>query len=192
MSKTSNKPAADQQQDRPASAELPTRKPSKLDIIAERLRAPTGASLEALMAATGWQSHSVRAGMTGLRIRPYVLLRKLGTNPGPDTPPISVTIPVRVKRSGRAVRLITQGGQSSSAAADPSILLGIAKGRDWWATLTADPKLSVRTLAQREGLDPGYVGRMLKLAFLDPKLVQQFVSGTAQHISPSASCCGTA
>lgn len=45
--------------------------------------------------------------------------------------------------------------------------------------LTADPKLSVRTLAQPEGLDPGYVGRMLKLAFLNPKLVQKFVDGTA-------------
>jgi len=34
-------------------------------------------------------------------------------------------------------------------------------------------------LAQREGLDPGYVGRILKLAFLEPKLVQAFVKGTA-------------
>lgn len=99
-------------------------------------------------------------------------------------PPISMIIPVRVKRSGRAVRLITQNGQTASAAADPSILLGIARGRDWWATLTADPKLSVRTLAQRQGLDPGYVGCMLKLAFLDPQVVHQFVSGTAPaHIT---------
>lgn len=119
-----------------------------------------------------------------MEIRADVLLRKLRTDPGSDMPPISMTIPVRVKRSGRAVRLITHGGQTASAAADPSILLGIARGRDWWATLTADPKLSVRTLAQREGLDPGYVGRMLKLAFLDPKLVQQFVNGTAPaHIT---------
>ena len=119
-----------------------------------------------------------------MEIRPDVLLRKLGTDPGCDMPPISMTIPVRVKRSGRAVRLITHGGQTASAAADPSILLGIARVRDWWATLTADPKLSVRTLAQREGLDPGYIGRMLKLAFLEPKLVQQFVNGTAPaHIT---------
>jgi hypothetical protein len=74
MAKTSNKPAADQQQERPASADLPTRKPSKLDIIAERLRAPTGASLEELMAATGWQSHSVRAGMTGLRKQAHCIV----------------------------------------------------------------------------------------------------------------------
>ena len=88
------------------------------------------------------------------------------------------------KRSGRAVRLITHGGQAASVTADPSILLGIARGRDWWTTFAADPKLSVRTLAHREGLDPGYVGRMLKLAFLDPKLVQQFVNGTAPaHIT---------
>ena len=75
MPKTSNKPAADQQQERPGFAELPTRKPSKLDIIAERLRAPMGATLEELMTATGWQSYSVRAGMTGLRKQGHGIVR---------------------------------------------------------------------------------------------------------------------
>ncbi len=78
MPKTSNKPAADQQQDRPASAELGTRKPSKLDLIAERLRAPMGATLDELMTATGWQSHSVRASMTGLRKQGHSIVRTTG------------------------------------------------------------------------------------------------------------------
>jgi hypothetical protein len=78
MPKTTNRPAADQQQERPASAELPTRRPSKLDIIAERLRAPMGVTLEELMAATGWQSHSVRAGMTGLRKQGHSIVRTTG------------------------------------------------------------------------------------------------------------------
>jgi hypothetical protein len=155
---------------------------AKARVVAEELRSSRAAA-QALMreAIARLVIHLDRVEM---EIRPDVLLCKLGTNPGPETPPISMTIPVRVKRSGRAVRLITQSGQTASAAADPSILLGIAKGRDWWATLTADPTLSVRTLAQREGLDPGYIGRMLKLAFLDPKLVQQFINGTAPaHIT---------
>lgn len=78
MPKTSNKPAANVQQDRPGSTELRTRKPGKLDLIAERLRAPTGASLEELMTATGWQSHSVRAGMTGLRKQGHSIVRMTG------------------------------------------------------------------------------------------------------------------
>jgi hypothetical protein len=41
MPKTSNKPAADEQQDRPGSAELRACKPRKLDLIAERLMPST-------------------------------------------------------------------------------------------------------------------------------------------------------
>jgi hypothetical protein len=78
MPKNSNKPTADPHQERSASADLPTRKPSKLDIIAERLRAPMGATLDELMTATGWQSHSVRAGMTGLRKKGHSIVRTTG------------------------------------------------------------------------------------------------------------------
>lgn len=78
MAQISNKPAADQQQESPGTAQLRARKPGKLDLIAERLRAPLGATLEELMAATGWQSHSVRAGMTGLRKQGHSIVRMTG------------------------------------------------------------------------------------------------------------------
>ena len=78
MVKTSNKPAAHQLQESPRAVQLRKRKPSKLDVIAERLRAPLGATLEELMTATGWQSHSVRAGMTGLRKQGHSIVRMTG------------------------------------------------------------------------------------------------------------------
>ena len=112
-------------------------------------------------------------------VSPAVLLQTLGLTAAPDSRPLSISVAVRVKRSGRAVRIITQDGQLASGRSDPSILSAIARARAWWDILCADPKLSVRMLAQREGLDPGYVGRILKLAFLDPKLVQAFAKGTA-------------
>jgi hypothetical protein len=40
-------------------------KPSKLDQLEALLRAPGGASLVDLMAATGWQQHSVRGALAG-------------------------------------------------------------------------------------------------------------------------------
>ena len=78
MPKTLNTRAADQTQERTGSAELRTRKPSKLDLIAERLRAPLGATLEELMTVTGWHSHSIRAGMTGLRKQGHSIVRTTG------------------------------------------------------------------------------------------------------------------
>ena len=42
-------------------------KPTKLDRIRELLTAKRGATLTELCDATGWQTHSVRAALTGLR-----------------------------------------------------------------------------------------------------------------------------
>ena len=78
MPKTSNKPVGDQQKECLEPAQVRTHKLGKLDLIAERLSAPIGASLEELMAATGWQSHSVRAGMTGLRKQGHSIVRTTG------------------------------------------------------------------------------------------------------------------
>ena len=42
-------------------------KPTKIETILKLLRRPTGASLAQLQKTTGWQPHSVRAALTGLR-----------------------------------------------------------------------------------------------------------------------------
>ncbi|WP_271950130.1 DUF3489 domain-containing protein [Ruegeria faecimaris] len=42
-------------------------KQSKIDKLQALLRRPSGTSLEALCKATGWQPHSVRAALSGLR-----------------------------------------------------------------------------------------------------------------------------
>jgi hypothetical protein len=39
--------------------------PGKLDTLAQLLGRPEGATLEAMTAATGWQTHSVRGAMAG-------------------------------------------------------------------------------------------------------------------------------
>ena len=49
--------------DAPSAATLKT--PSKLDQVEALLRVPDGASIAELMAATGWQQHSVRGAMAG-------------------------------------------------------------------------------------------------------------------------------
>ena len=40
---------------------------TKADTIVDLLQRPTGASIAELIQATGWQPHSVRAALTGLR-----------------------------------------------------------------------------------------------------------------------------
>ncbi len=49
--------------------------PTKQETIFKLIRRPAGASLDALEKATGWQPHSVRAALTGLRKAGHVIER---------------------------------------------------------------------------------------------------------------------
>jgi biotin operon repressor len=56
------------------------REHSKTDRLLTLLRTGTGASLEEMTEATGWQSHTVRAAMTGLRKRGFEIKRHVEGN----------------------------------------------------------------------------------------------------------------
>ncbi len=75
----------------PASSAAKSRKPTrrstkppktKRDTIIGLLKRPKGASIADLTTATGWQAHSVRAALTGLRKRDMDVVRTNGTDGG--------------------------------------------------------------------------------------------------------------
>lgn len=53
---------------------------TKAERLVELLRNGTGASLEEMTEATGWQSHTVRAAMTGLRKKGHAITRHVEGN----------------------------------------------------------------------------------------------------------------
>lgn len=64
----------------PASDMKAPREHSKARRIVDLLQTGTGASLEDMTTATGWQVHTVRAAMTGLRKRGYTIARNVEGN----------------------------------------------------------------------------------------------------------------
>lgn len=56
------------------------RQGSKPAILLEMLRRQDGATLDEMTERTGWQPHSVRAGMTGLRKKGHVIIKRLTGN----------------------------------------------------------------------------------------------------------------
>ncbi len=58
-----------------SGAGIAPRAGSKLAMVVALLRRPEGASIEALMAATGWLPHTTRAALTSLRKRGMMVLR---------------------------------------------------------------------------------------------------------------------
>ena len=51
------------------------KKPNKTDAVLALLQSPDGATLDELVAATGWLPHSTRAELTGLKKKGYVICR---------------------------------------------------------------------------------------------------------------------
>ena len=49
---------------------------TKLDMVRALLTAPEGATIAAICAATGWQAHSARAALSGLRNSGHTLERR--------------------------------------------------------------------------------------------------------------------
>ncbi len=47
---------------------------SKVNMVLDLLRRPTGASIDDLVAATGWLPHTTRAALTGLKKKGHVLI----------------------------------------------------------------------------------------------------------------------
>ena len=53
-------------------------KPTKIETILKLLRRPNGASIALLQKTAGWQPHSVRAALTGLRKKGHNIERDKG------------------------------------------------------------------------------------------------------------------
>jgi len=50
-------------------------KPTKLETISKQLHRPAGVNIAQLRKVTGWQSHSIRAALTGLRKKGHAIER---------------------------------------------------------------------------------------------------------------------
>jgi DNA invertase Pin-like site-specific DNA recombinase len=99
--------------------------------------------------------------------------------PAEDAQPIEIAIVVKLKRSGFALRLVLPNGNAALPQTDDRLLKTIATAREWWKQLVADPKLRIADLAAANAMTESWVTRVLRLAFLDPAIVQQIIAGTA-------------
>lgn len=96
-----------------------------------------------------------------------------------DAETIEIAVPAKLKRGGFALRLVLPNGNAALPQTDDRLLKTIATAREWWKQLMADPKLRIADLAASSGTTESWVTRVLRLAFLDPAIVQQIVAGTA-------------
>lgn len=93
--------------------------------------------------------------------------------------PIVLTSDYRLTRSGNALRLVQRDGTRIANEPDTSLIRQIVLARAWWSKLSHG-ELDVTRLAHQVGYTPSYVTRVLRLAFLAPRVIEAVLAGK-QH-----------
>jgi site-specific DNA recombinase len=95
------------------------------------------------------------------------------------SPLIRLNIPAKLKRFGGEVRLMIPPGSHGKTNSRPSIPLinAIARAHDWHGRIINRQATNQRELAKQAGVDHTYVGRILRLAFLAPDIVEAILAG---------------
>lgn len=87
------------------------------------------------------------------------------------------TTPLTIKRRGVEMRLVLPAQQAAPGQADPILVKIIAKAVCWFDDLASGKVENMKALGEREGVSSSYVGDLLKLAFLAPKIINLIMAG---------------
>lgn len=93
----------------------------------------------------------------------------------PET--VTVHIPFRrVKRGGRKEMRLPEGASGNSKM-DNTVVKALARAFRWKRMLESEEFATVAELAEREGIAPSYMTRVLRLTLLAPDIVEAILDG---------------
>ena len=95
-----------------------------------------------------------------------------GTHGAAAMLPITQFFAMRMKRRGVEMRLIIGGADAPPRKPDAALLKAIARAHRWFEELISARATSLAAIASREGVTDRYVARLIRLAFLAPKIVE--------------------
>ena len=94
---------------------------------------------------------------------------------GPET--LTLTVLAMLRRSGKIVRFVQQGGQQiGNREAMPHLVRLMQLSHRWWREMV-DGQLTATQMASQHSVDKSYVSRVIRLRFLSPRIVQQILAG---------------
>ena len=93
----------------------------------------------------------------------------------PET--VTIHVPFRiVKRGGRKEMQLPEGG-TLPARADSTLVKALARAFRWKRMLESGEFATIAELAEREGIAPSYMTRVLRLTLLAPDIVEAILDG---------------
>ena len=88
-----------------------------------------------------------------------------------------LSVPVRLRRSGREIRMVIDGPDPFAAKPDVRLIRLLLRARRFNATLAQGEGVSFAALAEREGVGRSYFTRLLRLSYLAPDITQAILDG---------------
>lgn len=113
----------------------------------------------------------------GIQVHLGVALRGNDDRSAPATLCVNRFVPMKLKRRGVELRLVLDGNEDLPRRAAPALLKAVARARRWFGEITSGQVRSSVEIARREGLQKGYVARLMRLAFLSPDIVESIADG---------------
>jgi hypothetical protein len=90
--------------------------------------------------------------------------------------PLVLEAKARRVRAGGTVRLASRDGAAAVPRADPTLVQLVVRARHFWRRLRSEG-ITVTQLAKAEGISPTWAGRILRVAFLSPAVVEAILDG---------------
>jgi hypothetical protein len=89
-----------------------------------------------------------------------------------------LSVPVRLRRAGREIRMVIDSTDPFAAAKpDARLIKLLLRARRFNATLAEGEGVPFAALAQREGVSRSYFTRLVRLSYLAPDLAQAILEG---------------
>jgi len=172
-----------------------------MSLESNRLRMILKQAEQLVASIRGKQRDTIRDLVAKVTVQPHEIsvelsVTALGTalaveHPADTQTSIPLTSPVRLTRTGRAIRLVQRDGRLvSQAKPDPGLVELLRKGRSWWQQLQTGT-IDIATIAREEKVNDSWVSRLVRLNFLAPAIVEAILAGT-QPASVTATALRTA
>jgi hypothetical protein len=89
-----------------------------------------------------------------------------------------LSIPVQLRRSGRAIRMLIEGTNPfATAKPDARLVKLLIRARGFNATLLDSDGVPFAVLAKRQGVSPSYFTRLVRLSYLAPDITEAILDG---------------
>lgn len=172
-----------------------------IPLESDRLRMILKLAEQLVASIRGKQRDTIRDLVAKVTVQPHEIsvelsVTALGTalaveHPADTQTSIPLSSPVRLTRTGRAIRLVQRDGRPvSQGRPDPGLIELLRKGRSWWQLLQTGT-IDIATIAREEKVNDSWVSRLVRLNFLAPAIVEAILTGT-QSASVSATSLRTA